>query len=48
MMEKARAGEYSAIHIGFPCSTGALARLFEADGDDPSRDEIRLRPSAAP
>jgi hypothetical protein len=30
MLAKARAGGYDAIHAGFPCSTGALSRLFDA------------------
>ena len=42
MLATAHAGGYDAIHIGFPCSTGALlARLFEADGDDPGPPMVR-------
>ena len=40
MLAKARAGGYDAIHAGFPCSTGALSRLFDA----PSAGGERSRP----
>ena len=30
LLSKARSGEYDSMHIGFPCSTGAVSRLFDA------------------
>ena len=34
-------GHYDAIHVGFPCSTGALSRLFDAEGDDKGPPMVR-------
>lgn len=34
MIAKASAGGWDGIHIGFPCSTGALSRLFDASDAD--------------
>ena len=41
LRHKFSSGYYDAIHVGFPCSTGALSRLFDADGDDKPPPMVR-------
>ena len=41
LREKCKSGHYDAMHVGFPCSTGALSRLFDADGDDEGPPMVR-------
>ena len=41
LKEKFRSGYYDAIHVGFPCSTGSLSRLFDAEGDDKGPPMVR-------
>jgi hypothetical protein len=53
LMAKARAGHYDSMHIAFPCSTGALSRLFDAstsgDGDSgPPMVRDASRPDGLP
>ena len=41
LREKCKSGYYDAVHVGFHCSTGALSRLFDADGDDKGPPMVR-------
>ena len=48
LLAKAKAGRWHAMHVAFPCSTGSVARLFDASGDGGDRGPPAVRDAARP